>query len=124
MHIDQRKEQFSRAYGLAVAAGADYAWYQPNVDEDRIDLGVGEKGGGGTVGSIPMKVEIRDAEAMRMLRPMDVAAYLRSRGWTQRPASARQSTIWTVRCGEEEFEALLPLEASVGDFALRMGDIV
>lgn len=40
MEISQRKEQFSRAYVLAVAAAAGYAWYQPSVDDDSIDLGL------------------------------------------------------------------------------------
>src|SRR4051812_34304029 len=30
MDMNQRKEQFSRAYVLAVAATAGYAWYQPS----------------------------------------------------------------------------------------------
>ena len=38
MDINQRKEQFSRAYVLAVASAAGYAWYQPSVDDDSIDL--------------------------------------------------------------------------------------
>jgi hypothetical protein len=59
MHIDQRKEQFSRAYVLAVAAAAGYAWYQPSVDDDSIDLGLAEKGGGGTVRSPRLELQLK-----------------------------------------------------------------
>ncbi|MGO9465044.1 MAG: DUF4365 domain-containing protein [Isosphaeraceae bacterium] len=40
MHINQRKEQFSRAYVHAVASAAGFTLYQPAVDDDSIDLGV------------------------------------------------------------------------------------
>lgn len=40
MHIDQRKEQFSRAYVQAVAAVAGFAHYAPSVDDDSIDMGL------------------------------------------------------------------------------------
>jgi hypothetical protein len=59
MHINQRKEQFSRAYVLAVAAAAGYAWYQPSVDDDSIDLGLAEKGGGGTVRSPRLELQLK-----------------------------------------------------------------
>lgn len=64
MDINQRKEQFSRAYVLAVAAAAGYAWYQPSVDDDSIDLGLAVKGGGGTVRSprLEMQLKCRAAE--------------------------------------------------------------
>ena len=41
MDISQRKEQFSRAYVHAVATAAGFALYEPNVDDDSIDLGIG-----------------------------------------------------------------------------------
>jgi len=40
MHINQRKEQFSRAYVHAVASAAGFTLYQPAVDDDSIDLGI------------------------------------------------------------------------------------
>jgi hypothetical protein len=59
MDLNQRKEQFSRAYVLAVAAAAGYAWYQPSVDDDSIDLGLAEKGGGGTVRSPRLELQLK-----------------------------------------------------------------
>jgi hypothetical protein len=59
MHIDQRKEQFSRAYVLAVAAAAGYAWYQPSVDDDSIDLGLAARGGSGTIRSPRLELQLK-----------------------------------------------------------------
>ncbi len=59
MHVDQRKEQFSRAYVLAVAAAAGYAWYQPSVDDDSIDLGLAAKGGGSTIRSPRLELQLK-----------------------------------------------------------------
>jgi hypothetical protein len=48
MHIDQRKEQFSKAYVHAVASVAGFATYTPSVDDDSVDLGVSARGGADT----------------------------------------------------------------------------
>jgi hypothetical protein len=48
MHIDQRKEQFSRAYVKALAAVTGFAWSVPSVDDDSVDLILSKKGGNGT----------------------------------------------------------------------------
>lgn len=71
-----------------------------------------------------MNVDIRDVEAMKALRPLEVAAYLRSRGWMPQDAAAGRATVWTQSVANEEYEALLPLDPSSRDFALRMGDIL
>jgi hypothetical protein len=71
-----------------------------------------------------MKIDIRDVAAMEALRPLEVAAYLRSHGWTSREAAAGRAAVWTLPAPDGEYEALLPLDPSIGDFALRMGDIV
>jgi hypothetical protein len=71
-----------------------------------------------------VNVDIRDVGAVKALRPLEVAAYLRSRGWASREAGAGRATVWTLTADGEEYEALLPLDPSVGDFALRMGDVL
>ncbi|MBN9119976.1 MAG: hypothetical protein J0I06_12575 [Planctomycetes bacterium] len=70
-----------------------------------------------------MNVEIRDASAVQMLRPLEVAAYLRSTGWNQKAASTKVS-VWGRKSGDDEFEATVPLVATVRDYALRMGDVL
>jgi hypothetical protein len=71
-----------------------------------------------------MKVELRDPEAMKALRPLEIAAYLRSHGWTARDGAGGRASLWTLKVGDEEYEALLALDPSIRDFALRMGDVV
>lgn len=71
-----------------------------------------------------MNTEIHDAEAMKALSPLEVVAYLRSTGWEEARHFQNRASIWTLRIGDEEFEAAIPLQQSLGDFALRMGDVV
>ena len=59
MDIDQRKEQFSHAYVKAVAAVAGFAWYKPSVDDDSIDLGLAQTGGGGTTRSPRLDMQLK-----------------------------------------------------------------
>lgn len=70
-----------------------------------------------------MKVDIRDMKAISSLRPLEVAAYLKSRSWAQQKVSATVS-IWTKGTGDEMFEAAVPLDQSLKDYAIRMGEIV
>lgn len=71
-----------------------------------------------------MKVEIRDVDAVRALRPLEVAAYLRSRGWVKEATHTGRSAIWTLTVAGEEYEGLLPLDQAMRDFPLRMGDLL
>jgi Domain of unknown function (DUF4365) len=48
MDINQRKEQFSKAYIHAVATIAGYSVSRPDVDDDSIDLALAAKGEGDT----------------------------------------------------------------------------
>ena len=59
MDLNAQKEQFSRAYVLAVAAVAGYAWYQPSVDDDSVDLGIARRGGAGTVRSPRLELQLK-----------------------------------------------------------------
>jgi hypothetical protein len=59
MEISQRKEQFSRAYVHAVAAVAGFAHYSPSVDDDSIDIGFAQRGGGGTTRAPHLEAQIK-----------------------------------------------------------------
>ncbi|HEY8751173.1 MAG TPA: DUF4365 domain-containing protein [Tepidisphaeraceae bacterium] len=59
MNLNQRKEQFSHAYVKAVAAVAGFAWYQPSVDDDSIDLGLAQRGGRGTIRSPRLEMQLK-----------------------------------------------------------------
>ncbi len=72
-----------------------------------------------------MKVTIRDAIALSALRPLEVAAYLRSSGWTMVAEQPNHSSTWLYRDPDgEEVEIALPLNHAFRDFALRMSDAV
>jgi hypothetical protein len=71
-----------------------------------------------------MNIEIRDANAVRAIRPGDAALYLRSRQWEAKNAPAGQPTVWLRTVDGEEYEALLPMNQEHRDYALRMGDLL
>jgi hypothetical protein len=84
----------------------------------------GKPDGTNRPGRTAMKIEIRDAEAVSVIQPVYAALYLRANAWEQGATVAGRSSIWTRRCGDEEFEALLPLDRGLADYALRMGDLL
>ncbi|MEM6471936.1 MAG: DUF4365 domain-containing protein [Planctomycetota bacterium] len=59
MDISQRKEQFSQAFVRAVASTAGFAVYEPSVDDDSIDCGLAQRGGGGTVRSPKLDLQLK-----------------------------------------------------------------
>jgi len=71
-----------------------------------------------------MKVDIRDADAMRAIQPVDAALYLRATGWTAPEVQAGRSATWQKQVSGEPFEALLPMDATLKDYSLRMGELL
>lgn len=59
MTLDMQKEQFSRAYVQAVAACAGFAWSVPSVDDDSIDMSLYQTGGGGTIRSPRLDLQLK-----------------------------------------------------------------
>lgn len=59
MHPDTQKEQFSKAYVQAVAACAGFSWSVPSVDDDSIDMCLHRTGGGGTIRSPRLDLQIK-----------------------------------------------------------------
>jgi hypothetical protein len=72
-----------------------------------------------------VRVAVRDAAVLGALRPLDVAAYLRSAGWRPVDRIGDKGTVWT-RAGAsgEDLEILLPLRADLRDFTARMADVL
>ena len=71
-----------------------------------------------------MKVDIRDAQALRSIPPMEAALYLRSRGWAEASSQPGRASYWRVAMGDKQYEALLPLDHGLHDYALRMGELL
>lgn len=59
MTLDMQKEQFSRAYVQAVAACAGFAWSVPSVDDDSIDMSLHQTGGGGSIRSPRLDLQLK-----------------------------------------------------------------
>lgn len=59
MHIDQQKEQFSKAFVHAIASVAGYAIYKPEVDDDSVDLGIAARGGVQTTRRPRLELQIK-----------------------------------------------------------------
>ncbi|MDD1420303.1 DUF4365 domain-containing protein [Dolichospermum sp. ST_sed1] len=59
MYITHRQEQFSKAYIRAVTAVAGYDIYEPEVDNDSIDLVIAAKGAIGTFRSPRLELQLK-----------------------------------------------------------------
>jgi hypothetical protein len=59
MDLSQQKQEFSKAYVKAVAAASGYATQVPSVDDDSVDLGLAARGGGGTVRSPRLDLQLK-----------------------------------------------------------------
>jgi hypothetical protein len=72
-----------------------------------------------------MKVTIKDREVLQALDSEAVADYLLAYGWKQVEQIGDKGTAWKL-CAEQnrEYEILLPLRRTVGDYVLRMADIL
>jgi hypothetical protein len=59
MDVNQRKEQFSKAYLRAVASVAGFTVYEPEVDDDSIDMGLAATGGAGSIRSPRLELQLK-----------------------------------------------------------------
>jgi hypothetical protein len=71
-----------------------------------------------------MRAAIKDAELLANVNPLDVAAYLRADGWRILETKPQRAAIWGKKVGSDAVEVLLPLDRSLRDFAIRMGDVL
>lgn len=59
MELGQKKQEFSKAYVKAIAAAAGYATQELSVDDDSVDLGLAARGGGGTIKSPRLDLQLK-----------------------------------------------------------------
>lgn len=72
-----------------------------------------------------MRVRIRDTEALRAIRPLDLTSYLRANGWTIVLSGASEPvTIWALVSDRGEFELLVPKHQRWADYPRRMHDVI
>jgi hypothetical protein len=72
-----------------------------------------------------VKVEVRDAAALNALKPLEMAAYLRAKGWRKEADLNGKGSLWLQEAPNgEEFDITLPLKRDLADYALRMGELL
>jgi hypothetical protein len=73
-----------------------------------------------------MSAGLLGVDALRALKPLEVASYLRVNGWRQETDLNGKGSVWLLPAenGREEADITLPLQRDLGDFALRMGDVL
>ena len=72
-----------------------------------------------------MKVAIQDPVALRALKPLELTAYLRSKGWRWKADLHGKGSLWVWRSPEgREFDVALPSKREVGDYALRISELI
>ena len=71
-----------------------------------------------------MNVSIRDREPFERLNPAEVAAYLRSEGWEEVDYKPDRVSVWSATADDDRLEILLPLRRSLGDYVIRMAEVV
>lgn len=73
-----------------------------------------------------MSASVLAPDALRALRPLEVASYLRVHGWRQEADLNGKGSVWLLpaEAGRDEADITLPLQRDLGDFALRMGDVL
>ena len=70
-----------------------------------------------------MIASIQDAHVLRDIGPHQLAAYLRSRAWSQVELIGDKASVWTLLAnGRGEFEILLPLDATLEEYPRRVSE--
>lgn len=73
-----------------------------------------------------MKVTIRDNEILKTVNPKVLEAHLIEKGWYEAGRIYNNAgAIWRLKQdAEDEFEILLPLSQTIGDYAARISDAI
>lgn len=73
-----------------------------------------------------MKVAVRDPATLRALKPLEVAAYLRAKGWQKEADIGDKGSLWLLRRASDgtEFDVTLPTKRELKDYPLRMAEVL
>ena len=74
-----------------------------------------------------MIVTVRDPSILSNLDPMQLTAYLQSRGWLQESRIDNKESVWVISINDEEYDEFsitLPLNPNTRSYALRMAEIL
>lgn len=72
-----------------------------------------------------MKVKIRDREMLSKISPSQLVAYLEARGWRRERLFENKGGLWRLGLANgEQFEILVPLQATLRDYVARLIDAI
>ncbi|MEO0842895.1 MAG: hypothetical protein AAF063_28870 [Cyanobacteria bacterium J06643_5] len=74
-----------------------------------------------------MIVTVRDSSILFNLDPIQLTAYLQSRGWLQENRVDDKESVWVISINDEEYDEFsitLPLNPKTRSYALRMAEIL
>ena len=72
-----------------------------------------------------MKVTVNDPDALGALKPLEVAAYLRAKGWRKDAELNGKGSLWLWHSeGGNEFDITLPARRDLGDYVLRIAEVL
>lgn len=71
-----------------------------------------------------MKTDIRDVETFEALEPTPIKEYLRAHDWAKVNDIGEQGEIWSPTDSAEDNQVLLPLDRSMADYGIRIGELV
>lgn len=70
-----------------------------------------------------MKVSIKDPQMLRAIRPLELAAHLRSTGWREERRIGDKASVWLLdHDSGDTLEIILPLDPHLRDFGTRMAE--
>ncbi len=75
MDSDRQKEEFSNAFIQAVSASAGFSATKPSVDDDSVDWTIAQAGGGGTIRSPSLDVQLKSSATIDLEDDADTFAY-------------------------------------------------
>ena len=75
-----------------------------------------------------MIVTVRDPSILSNLDPIQITAYLQSRGWLQESRVDDKESVWVISINDEEYDEFssitLPLNPKTRSYVLRMAEIL
>ncbi|MBF1988073.1 hypothetical protein [Fischerella thermalis] len=71
-----------------------------------------------------MKVTVQDAEIIKNIEPQQLKEYLQYHGWHEDRPFLDNATIWHKQAEKGEFEILLPITKSLGDYVPRVRELL
>jgi hypothetical protein len=72
-----------------------------------------------------VRASVSDREQLQSLDPVEIASYLQAKGWQRTDSGYELAACWSFETNAgASLDVLVPTDATVGDFALRMSELL